>query len=110
MSDSNPYESPLEACSSPTELPLRKETSPASWIAIIAPPVIQSGFTCSCGHLHLFLLPITLGILTFACLAYSRPSSRTLIGLIGVSIAVLLVGKHIGDILWLGHDPLITFR
>ena len=71
---------------------------------------MQMVLTCSCGHLHLYLLPITLGILWFAFLAYLKPTSRTLIGLFGLAIAVLFFGKHLGDILYLGHDPLITSR
>ena len=71
---------------------------------------MQMLLTCSCGHLHLYVLPITLGILYFAVVAYINPMSRTLIGLVGLAVAVLFVGKHLADICLLGHDPIFTFN
>ena len=110
MPTPNPYEPPSSSDSLAQEKRPEQETSPVSWVAILGPLIIQMTMTCSCGHLHLYLLPVTLAILWFAFRAYLNPTSRTLTGMIGLTIAILFVGKHVGDVLWLGHDPIITFH
>ena len=109
MAKPNPYESASSHGATPGDSKFVRETSPASWVAIFAPLIIQTMATCTCGHLHIYLLPITAGLLCFAFFAYSQPKTKTTVGLIGLVVAALFFGKHMGDILWLGHDPLIPF-
>lgn len=104
----NPYVPPVSGEPNVEETRLR-QTAQVSWVAIFGPLFIQMLLACACGHLHLYTLPVTLGILCFAIAAYLKPTSRTLVGLIGVAIAVLFFAKHMADILWHGHDPLIKF-
>jgi hypothetical protein len=109
MLNANPYESSNTEKNELRISNASRETSAGSWAALIAPLLIQMLLACACGHLHLYLLPVTLALLVSAIHAYSRPQSRTLLGLIAVAAAMLFFGKHVGDILWLGHDPLFSF-
>jgi len=107
VTTNNPYDSSSVSTNIPLASLGRRETSNASWVAIFCPLFIQMFLTCGCGHLHLYILPITLMILGFAIHACSEPKSRTLTARIGLAVALLFFGKHVADILWLGHEPLL---
>ena len=109
MLEDNPYRHLDSIATSEHRGETKRATAMASWFGFLGPLLVQSMLGSACGHLDLFALPITLAIVAFAFNAYRKPSSRTLIGLAGLAFAVLFLGKHLGDILWLGHEPLVEF-
>jgi hypothetical protein len=84
------------------------ERRPNGWVgfsigAITISLLVFLLFTCACGHIAPYGVPIA--AVAFALSVIGRWKSRSAFTLVAFGLCFALLAKSVADLLWIGHEP-----